>query len=162
MIDQTKEKILEESCRLYAIAYGGLADSDPKVISFFHTYRKKTEVIIIFSILRIVMKYAWYLTSLKYSQRNFDWKEEPQRTISTQKSCRRYSKRLKKFTTHNRFWMKVRRQFHHSWLSRVRMSYALKSSRSSVTQHVCLRVSIWHCRIEWKWTLKTKNCFDII
>ena len=30
------------------------------------------------------------LTCLKYSQRNSDWKEEPQRTISTQKLCRIY------------------------------------------------------------------------
>ncbi len=43
-----------------------------------------------------MMKEAGYLTSLKYSQWYTDWKEETQRTISTQKLCRIYTKHLKK------------------------------------------------------------------
>ena len=39
------------------------------------------------------------------------------------------------------------------------MPDTLISSRSSVTQHVCLKVWIWHCIIEWKWTKRMKNCF---
>jgi hypothetical protein len=47
----------------------------------------------------VIMKHAGYLTSLKYTTlRNIDCKEEPQWTISTQKSCKKYAKRLKKFT----------------------------------------------------------------
>jgi hypothetical protein len=72
--------------------------SDPMLLDrSLHIY-EKTKVIIILSRLQMVMKHAGYLTSLKYSQRYTDWKEETQRTISTQKLCRIYTKHLKKFT----------------------------------------------------------------
>ena len=65
---------------------------------------RKTEVTIIFNTLRMVMKHPGHLTSLKYPQRIIHWKEELQRTISTLKSCKIYTKHMKKFTTHDRFW----------------------------------------------------------
>jgi hypothetical protein len=73
--------------------------SGPMVLDHSLLTYEKTEVFIILSILQMVMMHVGYLTSLKYSLRNIDWKEEPQRTISTQKLCRIYTKRLKKFTT---------------------------------------------------------------
>ena len=51
--------------------------SDHSLLTF-----EKTEVIIILSILPMVMKHAQYLTTLKYSFRIIDCKEEPQWTIS--------------------------------------------------------------------------------
>jgi hypothetical protein len=67
---------------------------DPTVLDHSLLKFEKTEVIIIISILQMVMKRAGYLTSLKYSLRNIDCKEEPK-----PKFCRISTKRLKKFTT---------------------------------------------------------------
>ena len=80
-----------------------------------------------------------------------------QRTISTQKSCRIYTKRLTRFTPHDMSSQQM--------ISLVTGdiksddAYTLISSRSSVTQHVCLKVWISQCRIEWKWIRRMKNCF---
>ena len=49
----------------------------------------------------------------------------------------------------NTFEWAVRRWFCNSQLKESGCQRL--SSRSFVTQRVCLKVSIWHCRIEWKW-----------
>jgi hypothetical protein len=72
--------------------------SDPMVLDHSLLTFEKTEVINILSILQMVMMHSGYLTRLQYSLRNNDWKEEPQRTICTQKSCTIYTKGMKKFT----------------------------------------------------------------
>jgi hypothetical protein len=77
--------------------------SDPMVLDHSLLTFEKTEVINILSILQMVMMHSGYLTSLQYSLRNNDWKEEPQRTISTQKSCRICTKGWKNILYYDRF-----------------------------------------------------------
>jgi hypothetical protein len=91
---------------------------------------KKTEVIFIFSILRIVKKHAWYLTNLKYSQRNFD-----------RKLCRIYTKRLKEFTIYDRFWMSSQKKICSSRLKEWGCQRLLKK-HSVVGHSACLSQSL--------------------
>ena len=115
---------------------------------------ENTYDIVIFSILRMVMKRAGYLTSLKYWQRNIDQKEEPQRTIPTRKSCRIYTTLFQKIHDDDKFWINCKYMISPQNTYIIRMPDTSINSRSSVTQHRCCDVSSCHSGIEWKWTSK--------
>jgi hypothetical protein len=155
-----KEKYAKKLCRIYTVAYGGLADFWSHGLMVPFTYFKKLRWS------SCSAYFEWWCCMLniwqcvKNLQGNIGWKEEPQRTISTQKSCRMYTKHLKKIIHHDRFCISSQKTISPLSTSRVRMPDTSKSIWSSVTQHVFLKVSIWHCRIEWNWLKTMKNCFE--